>query len=146
MSRVLQVALLLLILAGWVLSYFLPALDLGKSTLGYMAAFLSANVCYTFFRSHQLRDLYFGSFWIANIFMLASPFGLWRARLGKGGIFLVLMTLWDLLTLSFAAYIRTQHDLGTVKLLVGWYTWEATLVAMTVLLFATRAGRSIEPE
>jgi hypothetical protein len=98
---------------------------------------LSADVSYTFVRSHEVRDLYLGSFWLANLFLLASPFGLWRMRQRRGGVFLMLFVLWDLLTLSFGVYSRIHHDIGSV--LVGWYVWEASLVAMTVLLFAVRA-------
>ena len=140
MSRASQVVLLLVILIVWVGSFFLTAISLGdKGSLGYIACFLSANVGYTFFRSHQLRDLYLGSFWIADLFMLASPFGLWRARIGKGGLFLLLLTIWDLLTLSYGVYSRIHHDVGSPML--GWFVWEGTLVAMTFLLAAARFSR-----
>lgn len=140
MSRGVQIAVLLLIVLVWIGSFFLSALNLGsKGTIGYMACFLSADVGYTFLRSHQLRDLYLGSFWLANIFMLASPFGLWRARVGKGLIFITLMALWDVLTLSYGVYSRVQHDVGTP--LIGWFVWEAALVAMTLLLAMVRFSR-----
>src|SRR6266496_5428312 len=131
-SRGLQIALFLLILAVWIASFFLPALYLDKNVIGYMAALLSADVMYTFARSHQLQDLYLGSFWLANVFLLASPFALWRAWKGKAGAFITLLAFWDVLTLSFAIYCRVRHDLGSV--LIGWYVWEASLVAMPLLL------------
>ena len=133
----LQFALLLLILAACVGAFFLPSLNLDKPVVGYLAALLSANVGYTFVRNHELRDLYLGSFWIANLFMLSSPFGLWRARLGKGDVFLALLALWDVLTLSFGIYSRVRHDVGNV--IIGWYVWETSLVAMTLLLLLVRA-------
>ncbi len=132
-----QFALLFLILAICAGAFFLPSLSLDKPVIGYLTALLSANVGYTFVRSHQLRDLYLGAFWIANLLMLASPFGLWRARLGKGGVFLTLLVVWDVLTLSFGLYSRVHHDVGTV--LIGWWVWEASLVAMTLLLIVVRS-------
>lgn len=141
MSRGLQVGLLLLIVLVWIGSFFLSALNLGdKGTIGYIACFLSADVAYTFLRTHQLRDLYLGSFWLANLFMLASPFGLWRVRIGKGAVFLTLMVIWDLLTLSYGIYSRFNHDVGSP--LLGWFVWEATLVAMTLLLAVVRGTAS----
>lgn len=137
MSRGIQIALLFLILLVCAAAFFLPSVKLSdKGTLGYIACFLSADVGYTFFRSHQLRDLYLGTFWFANVLMLASPFGLWRARLGKAAVFLMLMVVWDLLTVSYAYYCRINHDVGTP--LVGWYVWEGSLIAMTILLVSTR--------
>ena len=132
-----QFAFLVLILAVCAGAFFLPALQLDKPVVGYLTAVLSADVSYTFLRSHELRDLYLGSFWIANLFMLASPFGLWRARLGKGGVFVTLMLIWDLLTLSFVVYARTRHEVGSV--LIGWCVWEGALVAMTLLLLVVRS-------
>ena len=135
-SRGLRIALFLLILAVWIASFLLPAIYLDKNVIGYMAALLSADVMYTFVRSHQLQDLYLGSFWLANVLMLAAPFALWRTWKGKGGVFLILLAIWDLLTLSFAVYCRVRHDLGSV--LIGWCGWETSLVGMTILLFAVR--------
>src|SRR4051794_7365274 len=109
MSRGVQLVLLFAILLVWIASFFLTALHLSdKGTVGYIACFLSANVGYTFLRSHEVRDLYLGSFWLANVFMLASPFGLWRARISKAGVFLALFAVWDLLTLSFGVYSRVR--------------------------------------
>lgn len=137
MSRGVQIAVLVLIVLVWIGAFFLQSVSLSdKGTIGYMACFLSADVGYTFVRSHQLRDLYLGSFWLANVFMLASPFGLWRVRIGKGAAFLTLMTIWDLLTLSYGIYSQVRHDVGTP--MVGWFVWEGALVAMTVLLAAVR--------
>ena len=137
-----QVALHLLLLALWVVSFFLPALSLDKPVVGYITALLSANVGYTFIRSHQVRDLYLGSFWLANLFMLASPFGLWRARIRKGKVFLTFFAIFNVLTLSFGVYSRIHHDVGTV--LIGWWLWEASLVGLTMLMFAIRRAHSAD--
>jgi hypothetical protein len=137
-SRGTQIAIFLVFLAVWVASFFLPAINMGNPSRGYIAAAMSASVLFSMERSAWLSHFYFGSFWLANLFMLASPFGLWRVRLGKGGVFLGLMTLWDVLTLSYFVYHRVSGNFASV--LIGWWLWEVSLVGMTALLFAVRAA------
>jgi hypothetical protein len=103
---------------------------------GYIAALMSISVLTSIEPSAWLTHLYLGSFWIANLFMLASPFGLWRARLGKGGVFLALMAFWDVLTLSYVLYYRVTGLYASV--LIGYSAWVGSLVAMTVLLLLVR--------
>ena len=132
-----QFAMLLLTAVACAVSFFLPAVNMGAVRPGYIACMMSASVLTSIEPSAWATHLYLGSFWIANLFMLAAPFGLWRARLGKGGVFLGLMVFWDLLTLSYFFYHRVTGNFASV--LVGWWTWEASLVALTVLLFLVRA-------
>ena len=131
-----QTALFLLLLVVWIASFFLPAVNMNAVRPGYTAALMSISVLTSIEPSAWLTHLYLGSFWIANLFMLASPFGLWRARLGKGGVFLALMAFWDVLTLSYVVYHRVTGNFASV--LLGWCIWEASLVAITLLLFVVR--------
>jgi hypothetical protein len=133
-----QTIVFLVILVVWIVSFFLPSVNTGSARPGYIAAAMSMTVLYSFERSAWGEHLYLGSFWIANLFMLAAPFGLWRVRIGKGGFFLALMVVWDLLTLSYAGYAHMTHKFSDV--LVGYFVWEAVLVAMTLLLFVVRLG------
>ena len=131
-----QILVFLVIVVVWIVSFFLPSINSGSPRPGYIAAAMSMSVLYSIERSAWGEHLYLGSLWLANLFMLAAPFGLWRARNGKGGVFLALMVGWDLLTLSYFCYDRMTHKFAGV--LVGYFVWEATLVAMTLLLFAVR--------
>lgn len=131
-----QLVLLLLILAVCAGSFFLPSINMDAVRPGYVACMMSVTVLTSIQRSGWLMHLYLGSFWLANLFMLASPFGLWRARLGKGGIFIALMAIWDVLTLSYYVYHRVTGNYASV--LLGWCLWEASLVAMTLLLISIR--------
>src|SRR5689334_9629951 len=105
-----QSALLLLVLALCTASFVLPAINMDAVRPGYVACLMSATVLKSIESSAWGQHLYLGSFWLANLFMLASPFGLWRARLGKGGVFLTLLILWDLLTLSYFVYHRVTGN------------------------------------
>jgi hypothetical protein len=132
----LQLVLLLLILGVCIASFLLPAINMDAIRPGYIACMMSVTVLTSIEPSAWLSHLYLGSFWIANLFMLASPFGLWRARLGKGGVFIALMLFWDLLTLSYFLYHRLTGNYASV--LIGWCVWEASLFAMTLLLLIVR--------
>ncbi len=132
----LQITLFLLVLIIWAVSFFLPAVNMGAIRPGYIAFLMSVSVLTSIEPSAWLMHLYFGSFWIANLFMLASPFGLWRARLGKAGVFLLLLAFWDVLTLSYFVYHRLTGNYAGV--LAGWCVWEFSLVAMTILLLLVR--------
>ncbi len=134
-----QIVLFLLVLVVWIASFFLPAVNMSAIRPGYIAALMSISVLTSIEPSAWLTHLYLGSFWIANLFMLASPFGLWRARLGKGGVFLALMAFWDVLTLSYVLYHRVTGLYASV--LIGYWAWVGSLVAMTVLLFLVRRER-----
>ena len=134
-----QIVLFLLVLVVWIASFFLPAVNMSAIRPGYIAALMSISVLTSIEPSAWLTHLYLGSFWIANLFMLASPFGLWRARLGKGGVFLALMAFWDVLTLSYVVYYRVTGLYASV--LIGYSAWVGSLVAMTVLLFLVRRER-----
>jgi len=134
-----QIVLFLLVLVVWIASFFLPAVNMSAIRPGYIAALMSISVLTSIEPSAWLTHLYLGSFWIANLFMLASPFGLWRARLGKGGVFLALMAFWDVLTLSYVLYYRVTGLYASV--LIGYSAWVGSLVAMTVLLFLVRRER-----
>lgn len=121
----------------WVGSFFLIALDLQGLIPGWRAAAISAVLLGTLERQQWLFHLYFGSFCLANLFMLASGWGLWRARRGRGGVFLGLFVFWDLLTLSYVVYDRVKTpNASTLRL--GYGAWEASLVGMTVVLFLAR--------
>jgi len=135
-----QIVLFLLVLLVWIASFFLPAVNMSAIRPGYIAALMSISVLTSIEPSAWLTHLYLGSFWIANLFMLASPFGLWRARLGKGGVFLALMAFWDVLTLSYVLYYRVTGLYASV--LIGYWAWVGSLVAMTVLLFLVRRERA----
>jgi hypothetical protein len=135
-SRGMQIVLFLLVLVVWIASFFLPAVNMSAIRPGYIAALMSISVLTSIEPSAWLTHLYLGSFWIANLFMLASPFGLWRARLGKGGVFLALMAFWDVLTLSYVLYYRVTGLYASV--LIGYSAWVGSLVAMTVLLLLVR--------
>lgn len=135
-----QIVLFLLVLVVWIASFFLPAVNMSAIRPGYIAALMSISVLTSIEPSAWLTHLYLGSFWIANLFMLASPFGLWRARLGKGGVFLALMAFWDVLTLSYVLYYRVTGLYASV--LIGYWAWVGSLVAMTVLLFLVRRERA----
>lgn len=132
----LQIALLLSLLAVCAASFFLPSINMDAVRPGYIACMMSATVLTSIEPSAWSMHLYLGSFWLANLFMIASPFGLWRARLGKGGFFIALMALWDLDTLSYYVYHRATGSYASV--LLGWWTWEASLVFMTLLLVLVR--------
>jgi hypothetical protein len=134
-----QIVLFLLVLVVWIASFFLPAVNMSAIRPGYIAALMSISVLTSIEPSAWLTHLYLGSFWIANLFMLASPFGLWRARLGKGGVFLALLAFWDVLTLSYVLYHRVTGLYASV--LIGYWAWVGSLVAMTVLLFLVRRER-----
>jgi hypothetical protein len=138
-SRGMQIALFLLVLVVWIASFFLPAVNMSAIRPGYIAALMSISVLTSIEPSAWLTHLYLGSFWIANLFMLASPFGLWRARLGKGGVFLALMAAWDVLTLSYVVYHRVTGNYASV--LIGYWAWVGSLVAMTLLLLLVRRER-----
>jgi hypothetical protein len=131
-----QIVLFLLVLVVWIASFFLPAVNMSAIRPGYIAALMSISVLTSIEPSAWLTHLYLGSFWIANLFMLASPFGLWRARLGKGGVFLALMAFWDVLTLSYVLYYRVTGLYASV--LIGYSAWVGSLVAMTLLLLLVR--------
>lgn len=134
-----QIVLFLLVLVVWVASFFLPAVNMGAIRPGYIAVLMSISVLTSIEPSAWLMHLYLGSFWIANLFMLASPFGLWRARLGKGGVFLSLIAFWDVLTLSYFLYHRVTGNFASV--LIGYWAWTGSLVAMTLLLLFARHER-----
>ncbi len=138
-NRGLQIVSFLVLLATWIASFFLPAVNMGAIRPGYIAALMSASVLTSIEPSAWLMHLYLGSFWLANLFWLASPFGLWRARLGKGGVFIGLLAFWDLLTLSYYLYHQMTGNYASV--LVGWWVWEASLAGLTVLLLAIRQSR-----
>src|SRR3569832_978781 len=114
-----QVALLLLFIAVCAASFFLPAINMDAVRPGYIAATMSFTVLTSIEPSAWLTHLYLGSFWIANLLMLAAPIVLWRARRGKGGVFLALFVLWDVLTLSYYVYHRVTGNFASV--LIGWY-------------------------
>lgn len=135
-----QVALLVLLIAICAGSFFLPAINMDAIRPGYIAATMSFTVLTSIEPSAFFTHLYLGSFWIANLLMLASPIALWRARRGKAGVFLALFVLWDVLTLSYYFYHRLTGNFASV--LIGWYVWEASVVGMTVLLFAIRRAHS----
>ncbi len=138
----LQLALLVFVVAVCVASFFLPSINMDAIRPGYVACVMSATVLTSIERSAWLMHLYLGSFWLANLFLLASPFGLWRARLGKGGVFIALMAFWDVLTLSYYVYYRITGNYASV--LLGWWVWEASLVAMTLLfVLIRRAHRAV---
>ena len=137
-NRALQNTLYGVVLAVWVTSFFLPSINLGAhNDPGWKAAGLSATMLFTLEKNALGMHLYFGSFWIANLFMLASPLGLHRARRGKAGVFLALMMVWDLLSLSCAGY-AAMSDARLATLRVGYWVWEATLWAMTLVLWTAR--------
>ena len=139
MSRASQVVLLLVILLVWVGSFFLPAFNIsGNEYRGYKIAAISAMLLFTIAKSELGVHLYFGSLWIANLFMAGSPIALFRVRRGKGLVFLSLMVFWDLLTLSFVPYDLTRPD-RLASLRIAYWVWEGTLVAMTAILFWARA-------
>jgi hypothetical protein len=135
-NRGMQIVLFLLVLVVWIASFFLPAVNMSAIRPGYIAALMSISVLTSIEPSAWLTHLYLGSFWIANLFMLASPFGLWRARLGKGGVFLALMAFWDVLTLSYVLYYRVTGLYASV--LIGYSAWVGSLIAMTLLLLLVR--------
>ena len=137
-----QLALLLLLLAVCAGSFFLPAINMDAVRPGYIAAMMSFTVLTSIEPNSVFTHLYLGSFWIANLLMLLSPVALWRARRGKGAIFLVLFVLWDALTLSYYFYHRFTGNFAAV--LIGWCVWEASLVGMTVLLLAVRRAHSFQ--
>lgn len=133
----LQSGLLLLLIAACAASFFLPAINMDAIRPGYIACMMSVSVLTSIEPNAWATHLYLGSFWIANLFMLASPFGLWRARLGRGGVFIGLLVVWDLLTLSYYVYHRSTGNFAAV--LIGWWAWEASLLALTILLLLVRA-------
>src|SRR4051794_24287591 len=135
-----QIALLLLLIASCAGSFFLPAINMDAIRPGYIAATMSFTVLTSIEPSAFFTHVYLGSFWIANLLMLASPVGLWRARRGKGGVFLGFFVYWDVLTLSYYPYHRVTGNFASV--LIGWYVWEASLVGMTLLLFAIRRAHA----
>ena len=132
----LQLVFLLLLIAACVASLFLPSINMDAVRPGYVACMMSVTVLTGIQRSGWLLHLYLGSFWLANLFMLASPFALWRARIGKGGVFIALLAFWDALTLSYYVYHRVTGNYASV--LLGWCVWESSLVAMTLLLVLVR--------
>lgn len=142
-GKALQNALYGLTLAVWVGSFFLPSINLGAhDDPGYKACAISATMLFTISSAEVWMHLYFGSFWIANFFMLGSPVALHRRRRGKGHVFLALMLFWDLLTLSFVGYdFYSTHRMAELR--AGYWVWEASLVAMTVVLWV--AGRFKPP-
>ena len=135
-SLSIQLLLLLLIVAACAASFFLPSINMDAVRPGYVACMMSVLVLKSIEPSAWPMHLYLGSFWLANVFMLASPFGLWRSRLGKGGVFISLLTLWDALTLSYYVYHRVTGNYASV--LLGWFAWEASLVSLTLLLILVR--------
>ena len=134
----LQVVLLLVLIGVCTVSFFLPSINMGAVRPGYVACVMSITVLTSIEPSAWLMHVYLGSFWLANLFMLASPFGLWRARLGKGGIFIGVMAFWDVLTLSYFVYHHVTGNYASV--LLGWCVWEISLVAMTLLLICVRGA------
>jgi hypothetical protein len=139
-TRVVLTLAYLLMLGVWILSFFVTALDLQGVIPGWRAAAISAVLLGTMERTQVLFHLYFGSFWLANLFVLASPWGLWRARRGRGGVYLGLFIIWDLLTLSYVIYDRvTTPQASTLR--AGYWAWEASLVGMTIVLLLARRLR-----
>ena len=144
MTRRAQTSGLILILAIWIASFFAPAaFDAGASLNGYEAFGLSVVALAMAFKEafgsyqQRLEALYIGSFWIANAFMIASPFVLRRIRRGKRVVaFLSLMGIWDILTCSYLFYEQLTKHIQFVRL--GWWMWEGSLIAMTVLLVLVR--------
>ena len=137
-ARVVLPVLYLLMLALWVVSFFLPALYLsGPVNPGWKAAAISAVLLGTLARNELGIHLYYGSFFLANLLVLASPWAYGRARRGRGGVFLGLMVFWDLLTFSYAVYDRWKNTAFT-SVRLGYWMWEASLVGVTVVLLAAR--------
>ena len=139
MTRQSQTAVLIILVAIWIGSFFVPALYIEKPIPGYFAAFLSIFMMFTAGKNLIARDfndlgymLYAGSFYLANAFIIAAPFALRIARRGGGRTFLILMAVWDALTFSWLAYTKLKGNAGSV--LLGWWMWEASLISMTVLL------------
>lgn len=130
-----------ILLAGWIASFFLPALSDGQNRLpGYEAAGLSFLALVIDIRSefkpdniNRLEMLYLGSFWLANLFMIAAPFALRLARRARARTFVSLMGLWDILTCSYLFYGHVTKHMNLVRL--GWWVWEGSLIAMTLLLY-----------
>jgi hypothetical protein len=143
-SRNLQNAACAVILAVWIASFFLPSLADGQNTLpGYAAAGLSAmalgigaKALFTSNHSDLAIMLYLGSFCLANVFMLVSPFALRLARRGRALVILCLMGFWVLLDGSYIFYGQATKHMNLVRL--GWWIWEGSLIAMTVLLYVVR--------
>ena len=153
MTRKVQTTALILILAVWIASFFVPAIRIDKPPIaGYIAAFLSSFMLFAAGRdliSGDFHDfpyvLYIGSFFLANGFMIAAPFALRILRRGnRGTTFLVLMAIWDALTFSWLGFIKIKTDMGSV--LLGWWMWEGSLIAMTVLLALVRKSPMTEPQ
>jgi hypothetical protein len=132
------------ILAVWIASFFLPALaNEPKNVPGHWAAFLSGYALFiaigslfTHDQVDRLTMLYLGSFWLANLFMIAAPFALRFARRVGALAFISLMGFWDLLTCSYLIYGRITKNMNMVRF--GWWTWECSLIGMTALLFVVR--------
>ncbi len=70
--------------------------------------------------------------------MIAAPFVLRLARHGRALTFVSLMGIWDILTCSYLFYGQITKHMILVRL--GWWMWEASLVAMTVFLLLVREG------
>lgn len=146
-SRRAQKAILFALLIVWIVSFFLPALEDYPPWLGYRAAagsmILFVGMVLALFRGDfgdvaQAVALFYALLWIANVFMLASPWMLRRTRRGQGQICIALLSVWDVLILV-GLWVRVPKGGSlVVGAKFGYFVWQASVLGMTVYLWLVR--------
>ncbi|HWF06776.1 MAG TPA: hypothetical protein VHA06_24010 [Candidatus Angelobacter sp.] len=82
--------------------------------------------------------LLYGLLWIANVFMLASPWMLLRTRRGHGQICIAFLAVWDVLILV-AIWVATPEGYPLAAAArVGYFLWQASVLGMTIFLWLVR--------
>ncbi|MBZ5533720.1 MAG: hypothetical protein LAO20_20005 [Acidobacteriia bacterium] len=147
-SKFTQNATLFALLLVWIVSFFLPALEDNGPWFGYRAAYgsmvLFVGMVLALFRGAfgdvEAVPLFYGLLWIANVFMLASPWMLRRSRRGQGQVCIALLTVWDVLILAtlWVLPAKAAKPLERSPFLVGYFVWQTSVLGMTAYLWLVR--------
>ncbi len=123
-------------LGAWVISFFLPAVDIwGKTGRGWEVAWDALVLSFVPVKGAWL--IFLPQIWLVwvNPFMLLAPFEIKRVGRGQGRFFSVLFLLATVLPIA-VAYIFSSHnhshDLVT-RFRVGFYLWEFSSIASAAL-------------
>jgi hypothetical protein len=143
-SRTVQRAVLFALLAVWMVSFFLPALD-NPPMVGWKAARASMAILFVtafartkgwFADPGAIVVVLHGLLWIANALMLASPWMLARGRRRQGQVGIALLAVWD--AMIFAAPWVTSATGEPAPERFGYFVWQASILGMTAFLWLVR--------
>jgi len=117
-----------LTLAGWTISFFLPASRETETYRGWEAAYTALALLFL-----PVKGAYLG--WephvfsvTANFFMLWAPFEIRAVKQGRGRVFTVLFLIVTAVSVGLA-FLPSPGIAGIRSLLAGYYLWTFSLVA-----------------